>query len=384
MPDSSSDQVITEEILGLIQTGSYVTLSSFVLLSYDFLLTLPTELRLIWSRQLTGSSMIFILNRYIGLLSLLFLLVSANISLPGQTLTYTSCRDLGLVARIAASANGATMKLLSILRVYALFGQRRSLLILLCPFIIVDIIGAILLWSVAIINTTQGTYLEPFAPCLFLSANNFEAEMFIIIFPFLQLTFDSIIFILTLVQTAGHIMQSRKSHIHSIAEVVLSDGSLYFFIIFIITSIDSAFVFASIVPGPLSDTLGAVADSSVSFLNALTNILINRLVLNLRAFSSRTVQHSGQAPVSPTAPPLGALDFAENRFLGNIGAPLDYNQWDDDELESEVDQRDGDTEWEILDNTVDPLTTLVPVIYDHEKGGPVRFVPMQREPGPRL
>jgi hypothetical protein len=45
-----------------------------------------------------------------------------------------------------------------------------------------------------------------------------------VITPLLQLTFDSIIFILTLVRTVGHIMQSRKSGVHSIAEVVLRDG----------------------------------------------------------------------------------------------------------------------------------------------------------------
>lgn len=60
------------------------------------------------------------------------------------------------------------------------------------------------------------------------------------------------------------------------------------------------------------------------------------------------------------------LDFAENRsrnrFLGNIGAPLDYDQWDDvDELENEVEQVDANIGQEIPDR-VDPLTTLVPVV----------------------
>ncbi|KAF9078257.1 hypothetical protein BDP27DRAFT_1207250, partial [Rhodocollybia butyracea] len=100
-----------------------------------------------------------------------------------------------------------------------------------------------------------------------------------------------------------------------------------------------------------------------SFLTSLENILINRFVLNLRAFSNRTIQHSVKAPSNTTAPPLSVLDFAENRFLGNIGAPLDYNQWDDvDELEDEVEQGDENIELEIPDNTVNPLTTLVPVV----------------------
>jgi hypothetical protein len=98
-------------------------------------------------------------------------------------------------------------------------------------------------------------------------------------------------------------------------------------------------------------------------LPSLTNIIINHLVLSLRAFSNHTVQCSGRVPSNTTTPSLGALDFAENRFLGNIGAPLDYNQWDDaDEIENEVEQGIGDIEWEIPATMVDPLTTLVPVV----------------------
>ncbi|KAF9064634.1 hypothetical protein BDP27DRAFT_1367049 [Rhodocollybia butyracea] len=312
MSGSSSDQAITEFEIIFFQLDNYTTLSSSVLFFYDFFLTLPSELRLIWSRRLTGSSVIFILSRY-SLLLHQILFLAGNLALPGQTLTNTSCRDLILVGRVFSSTNDATMKLLSILRVYALFRQKRSLLILLCPFIIVDVISGILL----------------------------------------------IIFILTLVQTAHHIIESRKSGIYSIAEVVLCDG------------IDTAFGVASIYTS--SNTWELVADTINPCLEVLSNILINRFVLNLRAFSNQTVQHSGKAPFDTTAPPLSTIDFAENRFLGNIGAPLDYNQWDNaDELENE----DEDIEWEIVDNMVDPLTTLVPVIY---KEGPVRFVPMQRE-----
>lgn len=42
---------------------------------------------------------------------------------------------------------------------------------------------------------------------------------------------------------------------------------------------------------------------------------------------------------------LPELDFAQNRFLGNIGAPVDPDQWDDDFGEAEEDvgnNEDGD------------------------------------------
>ncbi|KAF9072031.1 hypothetical protein BDP27DRAFT_1401030 [Rhodocollybia butyracea] len=262
---------------------------------------------------------------------------------------------------VSLDITDAAVKLLPILRVYALFGQRRSLLILLCPFMIADVvIDTLLLFSSSAI-TSQGTDDEPFASCLVNAG----------------LEWEIIIFILTLIKTAGHIMQSRKLGTHSIAEVVLHDGSLYFFTIFMIASLDSASGIAAIFPGTMSDTWNNICGMSGQFFDVLIPILIHHLFFNLRAFSDHTVQYSGKAPSNTTASPLSALDFAENRFLGNIGAPLDYNQWDNvDELEN---TGDGSiSEWEILDNTVDPLTTLVPVIYDYEKGEAVRLVPIHK------
>ncbi|KAF9059598.1 hypothetical protein BDP27DRAFT_1238416, partial [Rhodocollybia butyracea] len=45
-----------------------------------------------------------------------------------------------------------------------------------------------------------------------------------IISPLFQLTFDGIIFILTLVRTARHVKESRESGLYSITEVVLRNG----------------------------------------------------------------------------------------------------------------------------------------------------------------
>ncbi|KAF9066216.1 hypothetical protein BDP27DRAFT_1365829 [Rhodocollybia butyracea] len=317
------------------------------------------------------------------------------LSSSGQIGLYSNsrnCRDLSFVGRVTGSTSDAAMKLLSVLRVYALFGQKRPLLILLCPFIIADVVGGFLIWFSAPTINTQGTYLEPFAPCLS-SGGGFETEIspgqpspsyyiVAVISPFLQLTFDTTIFILILVKTAGHLMQSRKAGIHSIAEVVLCDGRLLTWNIVNRHSV----LLASIFPGTMSNTWLEFEDIIDPFLSVLANILIIHFVLNLRAFSNRTIQHSSEGPSNAIAPPLSTLDFAENRFLGNIGAPLDYNQWDNvDEIETEVKRgvymSVADIELEIPDNTVDPLNTLVPVIYDDEKG-PIRFVPMQKEAGP--
>ncbi|KAF9064220.1 hypothetical protein BDP27DRAFT_1333844 [Rhodocollybia butyracea] len=210
------------------------------------------------------------------------------------------------------------------------------------------------------ITISQGTYAEPFTPCF--AGGNLEIQIFIVIAPLLQLTFETIIFILTLVRTAHHVMQSRKSGFCSIAETVLHDGTLYFFTIFIAASIQAAFqlntLFRSrVISAPEEE----VSPFIVSLLSVLPNLLLNRFVLNLRAFSDfHTAQHSSQGPSDTTL--LSTLDFSGNRWIGNMGAPLDPNQWDEvDEPKNRIEpeQGDGEIEWEVLDRVTYPLTTQV-------------------------
>ncbi|KAF9067117.1 hypothetical protein BDP27DRAFT_935538 [Rhodocollybia butyracea] len=94
------------------------------------------KFQFIWSSRLTGPSMLFILCRYSFLpLAVLHLVVFS------QKMTSISCRDLNLALLVFSSITGATEKLLSVLRVYALFSKKRPLLlVLLCPLVIADVI----------------------------------------------------------------------------------------------------------------------------------------------------------------------------------------------------------------------------------------------------
>lgn len=54
-------------------------------------------------------------------------------------------------------------------------------------------------------------------------------------------------------------------------------------------------------------------------------ILVNRLVLNLRNFDSEC---DGAESRSGTTVLDSILAFTSNRWVGNMGAPLDYTDWD--------------------------------------------------------
>lgn len=86
---------------------------------------------------------------------------------------------------------------------------------------------------------------------------------------------------------------------------------------------------------------------------SLPNLLITRLVLNLRLFD--------QAPNVPSLGHLAESSFVQNRILGNIGAPLDHSQWDsfmDEEVEEELDVEQDN----IGDRTGNEVNTMVPVV----------------------
>lgn len=98
---------------------------------------------------------------------------------------------------------------------------------------------------------------------------------------------------------------------------------------------------------------------------SLPNLLINRLVLNLRLFD--------QAPNAPSSGHLPDLDFVQNRILGNIGAPLDHSQWDslmDEEVEGEQDAEEED----IGDRAGNELETMVPVVCNFLTSREVHYV----------
>lgn len=92
--------------------------------------------------------------------------------------------------------------------------------------------------------------------------------------------------------------------------------------------------------------------------NRFPNILVSRLFLNLRSFQNPRYGLSSNDVQLPTP------SFAQNRpngFLGNIGEPLDYDQWDDFLDEEGINEGDVESNSE-LKRVRDPLMTLVPVV----------------------
>ncbi|TDL16093.1 hypothetical protein BD410DRAFT_650192 [Rickenella mellea] len=103
---------------------------------------------------------------------------------------------------------------------------------------------------------------------------------------------------------------------------ILRDGALYFLAKLLIGVVNITAFFVL----PPSVAIGNWIIVIVGMSNALTVILINRLVLNLRQVSHL------QEGIGATLGTIGTIPepaFATNTFLGNIGGPLRIGSEDD-------------------------------------------------------
>lgn len=85
-------------------------------------------------------------------------------------------------------------------------------------------------------------------------------------------------------------------------------------------------------------------------------------MLNLRTFDDDASRHGG--PLITTKI-LSEPEFAQNKILGNIGAPLDSQQWEAGLVESDDEMQNSDDGMRRVRDTemmADPVTTFVPVV----------------------
>ncbi|KAJ3794020.1 hypothetical protein GGU11DRAFT_797788 [Lentinula aff. detonsa] len=283
------DMVITEDRLWLCDHTtplSHMSTNTIALWIADFIATLPTEINAIWRKKLTGASVLFLINRY----SLLFsIIVQISLSLPGNETNEQCNVTFNIVGALQVLAT-ATTNVLFALRVYAIYNKSRIILGTCCILIISRLVIDILQQNISQGISSAGTQFQSF------SAFNF-------IIPFLALGYDIYIFGLTMRKTIDLGFKMKRQGQSSVAHVIIQDGILYFSVV-LISSI------------------------SAPFFGFLPNLLISRLMLNLRTFPT-----PGTGDTLTQRANLSSLHFASNQMLGNIGAPLDGGSFSEEEEE---------------------------------------------------
>ncbi|KAJ3913157.1 hypothetical protein F5877DRAFT_71800 [Lentinula edodes] len=147
--------------------------------------------------------------------------------------------------------------------------------------------------------------------------------------PMLALGYDIFIFILTAIKTVQHSLEMQRLNQSSITQVIIRDGTLYFLGYY------SCYLQCESLKVSLkSGNFNNFEDFVAPFFDILPNLLISRLMLNLRTYyapGNTTISQGQQTRVS-------SLNFASNQMLGNIGAPLDGGSFNEEEEEEEEEE----------------------------------------------
>ncbi|EIM87051.1 uncharacterized protein STEHIDRAFT_167922 [Stereum hirsutum FP-91666 SS1] len=341
----SLQEVVFQVDLWLITNYASTAITALWLL--DYVQTLHMEIGTIWRRRLTATTVLFLMNRYIFVGYLVSMVLS---SLPGSS-TDDECNAILIVLFLCDVLAICTTSALFSLRVYAIYERDSRVLYAAGLFISARVTLAVLSVHLDDRASTKGSQYETFSRCLIHIVSHVQLHSkFKLGDNFVALAFDASIFVLTLRKTYGHAMRMRRSNQVSIAEILLRDGVLYFMIMFMIGSLNAAInIISTVTDGELSSQTSNFIGMIAPFISVLPNVLVSRLVLNLRTFDE-------DGPVGPRSSHfrragrrydedhLTEPTFAQNRFLGNIGAPLRVADGADlDELvaEPQLDQESG-------------------------------------------
>jgi hypothetical protein len=136
----------------------------------------------------------------------------------------------------------------------------------------------------------------------------------------LALAFDTIVLTFTLAKTVSTSIQREQLGLRrSYSYYILRDGLLYY------TAIEILLLF-TVIFNQVPSLAIRVARVVIILQTSLAPTLAQRLVLNLRSLDDK-INGSGTIASQPLPP----IDFAHGTVIGNIGAPLRVDDYDDDD-----------------------------------------------------
>ncbi|EIM79469.1 uncharacterized protein STEHIDRAFT_173101 [Stereum hirsutum FP-91666 SS1] len=231
-----------------------IQVSASALWISEYIQTLPMEIEAVWNRKMSGTSFLFLINRYSFLV---FFIAQTYSNLPGSA-TDQECSRVFLVAQICSALSDCTTSLLMLLRVYALYA--RSKVILVAAIALIGSRIALDLYSIPLVDaiSSQSTLFSALSRCAGdVSAVNLIIQTrFSIAIPMLLVVFDIFILILTMVKTLDAARGLRRQGQKGIILVVLRDGIFYFITISIFVIAETATALAAILlPGFTSQLL---------------------------------------------------------------------------------------------------------------------------------
>jgi hypothetical protein len=330
----------------------YFPLVSYVILYYDYLLTLPLEIQRFWTlRTFSWATFFFFFNRYLAILG----------HIPVILLTFWNSADLAYKSNICHLLQSfhqyleviiqLVVGILLIMRVYALYDRSRWVVVLFITFAAVDIgIGCWAIISKSSIHLPPQD-LEISAPGCALPISHEQGTRLALAWGG-QLAYDAVVFFLTLYKS---ILIVRTSH-RPLISTLLRDGKsalIPHFVCFLRCHPISrcpVFCVSNIVAGAnhclqccariltvanlaniLTFLLAAPISKGVTstFSNIISATMISRLMLNLRdpkILMSTTNRTTGSTTITMTNPMISTVVDPNPSTVRYVDEELRYSQ----------------------------------------------------------
>jgi hypothetical protein len=238
------------------------TVGAFCIFGWEWLLCLPQEYTRIWKKPMNASSVLYIANRYFGLLQFSFV-----VTLHTDIWSVDGCKHAYLWEPIGALIATALSQIILGSRVYAVFSKNKAIAFILGSILIIEVIIRGIATSVIAPPTLYAGPGATGPPCGALTG----PSGWLIAFWIIPVLYDTIVFLLTAWKAYGY----WKKEVHTpLFDIIWRDGLLYFFAIFSMNVIN-VIIFMT-----LSPTLRTVNLTATLILEV---ILSCRLLLNLRS-----------------------------------------------------------------------------------------------------
>jgi len=251
-----------------VQLIDYLELVSFVILFYDYFLTLDLEVECFWGWSAKGfATLLFYVNRYLSLLGNIPIIIFSF--WPERVLHHNGCHTLEIYQQFFLSIVQLIISLLFILRLYALYDKDKRILGFLCIVTTGMVGNGLLQWYLSGKDgsPTISQAVQSRVGCL----QNYTVNQGLhLVYLWLGVSvLDLSVFFLTLLKT----LKLRRETQGGVVTVLMRDGVLYFGII-TLTNAANMLTFG-LEQGYMKGLLPV-------FANIIASVMMSRLMFNLR------------------------------------------------------------------------------------------------------
>ncbi|KAG9315358.1 hypothetical protein JVU11DRAFT_4503 [Chiua virens] len=219
-----------------IQQNNYVTLAIIIAVAYDYVLTFLRELKYIWSKPWSRVSTLFVLVRYCGLFSVIIPVLFGSSFLPhAKVREILDIMSLWTYVLFLGAAD-----IVMILRIWAMYHRSRLILVVLIALYVIEMTSAVIasgFYSKARVGAVTTIVILEYSLCVVGVEPTWGQVTNV-----MQIAFAVALCLLAIIQFVKQSLQmyriTKQWQPNLYMKLLVKQGVLYFFAIFLINFVD--------------------------------------------------------------------------------------------------------------------------------------------------